>query len=72
MVWRIDEHGISADKLTTSLDAWPNASRGLAGRIAALREKAQSTGFCGITVALRGIVAKSPRVPTAPNMHGRA
>jgi len=68
MVWRLDEHNVSPHKLHASLSAWPNASRGLAERIVALREKAEATSFSGIATTLKAIVANSARIPTAPTM----
>jgi polysaccharide pyruvyl transferase WcaK-like protein len=58
MVLRLDEHDVSPQQLHASLAAWPNASRGLAERIAALREKAEATSFSGIATTLKAIVAK--------------
>ncbi len=58
MVWRLDERGVSPDKLRELLAAWPRVSRGLPARLAALREGAEKTGYFGIVPALKGIVAK--------------
>lgn len=72
MVWRLDEHNVSPHKLHASLSAWPNASRGLAERIAVLREKAEATSFSGIVTTLKAIVANSAaNPPTAPTMRSQ-
>lgn len=67
MVWRLEEHDVSHNKLHALLAAWPNASRGLAARIALLREKAEATSFSGITTALKTIIANSASYSTRPN-----
>jgi hypothetical protein len=58
MVWRIDARSVSPEPLQAMLAAWPEASRGLRGRMAALREEAARTGFSGVVSGLKAILAR--------------
>jgi len=58
MVWRVDARDASPHELEAALAAWPEASHGLAGRMAAVREEAAATGFSGVVPALKAILAR--------------
>jgi Polysaccharide pyruvyl transferase len=60
MVWRLDESNVSSEKLRALLAAWPQASRGLRERLAALRADAERTGYSGIVSAMKAIAARKP------------
>lgn len=58
MVWRVDARDASRRELQAALAAWPQASRGLPERMAALRREAAASGYSGVVPALRSILAK--------------
>jgi nitroreductase len=57
MVWRVDQRRASPDQLHARLAAWPQVSRGLPQRIAALRDDARASGYSGIVPALETLIA---------------
>lgn len=59
MVWRLDEHDVSPDRLRAALEAWPTISRGLHDRILGLRKNAEASGYSGVMTKLKTIVGES-------------